>query len=52
MFTVSSDDWTDGERMPHIHVLNGMGLDGGNLSPPIALERCARRNEEFHHPDP
>ena len=32
-----SNDLRDGDKLPHRHVFNGMGYDGDNISPHLAL---------------
>jgi Raf kinase inhibitor-like YbhB/YbcL family protein len=55
MFKIHSNDWSEGARMPFEHVLNGMGLTGGNLSPHISWSGAPAGTKSYvllvHDPD-
>jgi Raf kinase inhibitor-like YbhB/YbcL family protein len=54
-FTLSSPDFVDGATIPNIHVFNGMGFKGGNVSPALAWSGAPAGTQSFalmlHDPD-
>ncbi|MGL5699755.1 MAG: kinase inhibitor, partial [Kluyvera sp.] len=42
-----SHDLRDGEKLPHSQVFNGMGYDGGNLSPHLAWDDVPAGTKSF-----
>jgi Raf kinase inhibitor-like YbhB/YbcL family protein len=54
-FTLTSPDFADGAIIPKAQVFNGMGLDGGNISPALAWTGAPAGTKSFalmvHDPD-
>ena len=42
-----SQDFRDGEKLPHRHVFNGMGYDGDNISPHLAWDDVPANTKSF-----
>ncbi|HEI8865904.1 kinase inhibitor [Serratia sp. AKBS12] len=46
-FRLTSNDMQDGEKMPLLHVFNGMGYHGDNLSPHLAWRGVPEGTKSF-----
>jgi len=47
MFTLRSNDFTDGKYMPILHVFNGFGHSGQNISPHLAWSGAPAGTKSF-----
>ncbi|MXP56299.1 kinase inhibitor [Pantoea sp. Mhis] len=44
---IFSKDFYDGDKMPELHVFNGMGYTGGNISPHLSWDEIPSNTKSF-----
>lgn len=47
LLTVTSNDITDGQRLPEAHLADSMGMTGGNLSPHLSWSGAPAETQSF-----